>query len=190
MEKNEEMNVKPPGWKVSLSIAVAVGWLIFVIIWLAFFAGNETYSFNGYQNFAVILISILFAFIILGGSWASWGVKHIPKEGREMMKKSGFKSRIVTSIIIPLALMIFWIIWFFFYAVGFNLYQNLAIFIVSLLAIGGILGGIWAPWGMKHGDDWKFKKHTAAYYHHKKPSEEEVIDVEKKVDDEIDKKEE
>jgi len=68
-----------------------------------------------------------------------------------MMKTVGFTSRIVVSIAVPLALMIFWIVWFFFYAEGFNFYQNLAIFIVSVLVIGGILGGMWAPWGMKHG---------------------------------------
>ena len=142
---------KPPGWKVSLSIGVGVGWLIFLLIWLAFFAGD----YPGYQNLAIVLVSILLAFLILGGSWASWGIKHIPKEGKEMMKTSGFTSRVVVSIIVPLALMIFWIIWFFFYAEGFNIYQNIAIFIVSILAIGGLLGGIWAPWGMKHEKDFE-----------------------------------
>lgn len=142
---------KPPGWKVSLSIGVGVGWLIFVLIWLAFFAGEYT----GYHNFAIILISILLAFIILGGSWASWGLKQIPKEGKKMMKTAGFVSRVVASIIVPFALMIFWIVWFFFYAEDFNIYQNIAIFIVSILAIGGILGGMWAPWGMKHEKDFE-----------------------------------
>ena len=69
------------------------------------------------------------------------------------MKTAGFASRIAVSIIVPFALLIFWIIWFFFYAEGFNICQNIAIFIVSILAIGGILGGIWAPWGMKHEKD-------------------------------------
>ena len=136
----------PKGWRVSLSIGMGVGWLIFFLIWLAFFAGD----YNGYQNFAIILISILVVFLVLGGSWASWGMKHMPKEGKKVFKMSGFRSRIVTSISIPFLLMIFWIVWFFFYAQDFNFYQNLAIFIVSLLAIGGILGGIWPPWGMKH----------------------------------------
>jgi magnesium-transporting ATPase (P-type) len=152
----DEYKPHPPGWKVSLSIATGVGWLIFIIVWLAFFAGNETYDFSGYQNFAVILISILVVFMILGGSWASWGIKQIPKEGKEMMKTAGFASRIVVSIIVPLALMIFWIIWFFFFAEDFNIYQNIAIFLVSILAVGGALGAIWAPWGMKHGK--KFEK--------------------------------
>ena len=149
--KNKNMH-KPPGWRVSLSIGMGIGWLIFLIIWLAFFAGD----YSAYQNIAIVLISILVVFLILGGSWASWGLKFIPKEGKEMMKAAGFTSRVVVSIIVPLALMIFWIIWFFFFAENFNVYQNIAIFLVSLLAVGGLMGGIWASWGMKHGK--KFEK--------------------------------
>lgn len=144
--KNENFP-QPPGWRVSLSIGIGIGWLIFVIVWLAFFAGDYTV----YQNIAIILISILVVFLVLGGSWASWGLKMIPKERKEMMKMAGFTSRITVSIVVPFALLIFWIFWFFFLAEDFNVYQNIAIFIVSLLAVGGILGGTWASWGMKHG---------------------------------------
>ena len=149
----EEDFKKPPGWKVSLSIVMGVGWLIFVIVWLAFYAGGYT----GYQNFAIMLISILVVFIVLGSSWASWGIKQIPTEGKEMMKTAGFTSRVVVSIVLPLAMMIFWIIWFFFYADSLdNIYQNIAVLLVSLLVVGGVLGAIWAAWGMKHGK--KFEK--------------------------------
>jgi len=148
MEKIDEIS-KPSGWRVSLSIVIGVGWLIFLIIWLAFYAGD----YNIYKNIAIVLISILVLIIILGGSWAAWGLKQIPKEGKEMMRKTGFKSRVIISIVIPLALMIFLIIWFYFYAENFNIYQNFAIFLVSILAVGGIMGAMWAPWGMKHGKD-------------------------------------
>ena len=142
---------QPPGWTVTLSIGIGVGWLIFLLIWLAFYAGDYT----AYQNIAIILASILLVFLVLGGSWASWGLKHIPKEGKKMMKTSGFTGRVSISIVLPLAMFIFWIIWFFFFAEGFNIYQNIAVLIVSVLALGGILGGIWAPWGMKHEKDFK-----------------------------------
>jgi len=150
-----EGKLQPPGWKVSLSIIMGIGWIVFVIIWLAFFAGNETYKFSGYENFAVILISILVVIMVLGGSWASWGINQIPKEGKEIMKTAGFSSRVGVSIIIPLALMIFLIIWFFFYANDFDIYQNIAIFIVSILVMIGIMAAIWAPSGMKHEKDFK-----------------------------------
>jgi peptidoglycan/LPS O-acetylase OafA/YrhL len=150
MEKIDEIS-KPSGWRVSLSIVMGVGWLIFLIIWLAFYAGN----YNVYRNIAIILISILVLIIILGGSWAAWGLKQIPKEGKEMMRKTGFRSRVIISIVIPLALMIFLIIWFYYYADNFNIYQNFAVFLVSILAVGGIMGAMWAPWGMKHGKEFE-----------------------------------
>jgi uncharacterized protein YacL len=150
MDKLDDIS-HPSGWRVSLSIAIGVGWLIFVIIWLAFYAGN--YSFN--KNIAIVLISILVLIIVLGGPWALWGLKHIPKEGKEMMRKTGFKSRVITSIIIPLGLIIFLIIWFYFYADAYNIYQNIAIFLVSILAVGGLMGAMWAPWGMKHGKNFE-----------------------------------
>ena len=145
--KDEDFS-KPSGWRVSLSIGMGVGWLIFLIIWLAFFAGD----YSVYKNIAIVLISILIVFMILGGSWAAWGIKFIPKEGKKMAKEQGFTARVVVSVIIPFALMIFLIAWFFFFAEDYNIYQNIAIFLVSLLAVGGILGGMWASWGMKHGD--------------------------------------
>ncbi len=148
--KNEKFP-KPSGWRVSLSIGMGIGWLIFVIVWLAFYASDYTL----YKNIAIIMISILVVFLVLGGSWAAWGLKFMPKEGKEMMKTTGFTSRVVVSIIIPFALIIFWIYWFYFPAVDFDGYQNLAIFLVSLLAVGGILGGIWAPWGMKHSKEFE-----------------------------------
>jgi magnesium-transporting ATPase (P-type) len=147
----EDKSIKPPAWRVTLSIAMGIGWFIFIIIWLAFFA--EPYS--GYQNFATILV----LFLVLGVSWGSWGIKQIPTEEKKVFKVKGFKSRISVSIIVPILLMLFWIIWFFFYAGDFNIYQNIAIFLVSLLALGGILGGAWASWAMKHEKEFeKFDK--------------------------------
>ncbi|MGF3554279.1 MAG: hypothetical protein ACQXXF_03245 [Thermoplasmatota archaeon] len=148
MEKLNDIP-KPSGWRVSLSIIISVGWLIFLIIWLAFYAGD--YSFN--KNISIILISILVLIVILGGSWAAWGLKQIPQEGKEMMRKTGFRSRVIASIVIPFLLMIFLITWFYFYADNFNIYQNFAVFLVSILVVGGLLGAMWAPWGMKHGKE-------------------------------------
>ena len=69
----EEM-IKTSGmrWRVSLSIIMGVGWLAFLILWLAFYASD----FNIYQNIAVVLASILIIGGILGAAWASWGMKY------------------------------------------------------------------------------------------------------------------
>lgn len=59
------------GWRVSLSIIVGIGWLVFLIIWLFFYAGD----FNPYQNIAVFVASILVMAAIMGASWAPWGIR-------------------------------------------------------------------------------------------------------------------
>ena len=70
---------------------------------------------------------------------------------KDMMKTKGFGWRVSLSIIVGIGWLIFLILWLFFCAYGFNLYQNIAIFIVSILVVGGTLGASWAPWGMKYG---------------------------------------
>jgi hypothetical protein len=56
------------------------------------------------------------------------------------MKTAGFNSRVIASIIVPFALFLFRIYWFYFPAENFYLYQNIVIFLVYNLAGGGILG--------------------------------------------------
>jgi len=65
---------KTPGfaWRVSLSVVVSMGWLVFLIIWLFFYADRYTL----YQNIAVFLVSILVLGAILGTPWAHWGIKY------------------------------------------------------------------------------------------------------------------
>ena len=69
----EEM-IKTPEmrWRVALSIIMGVGWLAFLILWLAFYASD----FNIYQNIAIVLVSILIMGGVLGAAWASWGMKY------------------------------------------------------------------------------------------------------------------
>jgi magnesium-transporting ATPase (P-type) len=150
MNKNENYS-QPPGWRVALSIGIGVGWLVFVIIWLAFYAHEHVL----YKNIAIILISILIVFIILGIPWAIWGLKNISKEGKRMIKTTGFNSRIIVSIIVPFVLFLFWIYWFYFPAENFDPYQNIAIFLVSILIVGGILGVLWSSWGMKYKNNFE-----------------------------------
>ena len=61
----------------------------------------------------------------------------------EMMKTKGAGIRIAISIISVVGWLIFLISWLFFYAGGYDIYQNIAIFIVSLLILGGINGVTW-----------------------------------------------
>ena len=139
------------GWKPSISIIGGVGWLIFVIIWFAFYATDYPWE----QNLAILLLSILIVFLLIGGIWAIWSLRMIPKEGWEMFKISGFRWRILTSIALPFVAMIFLIIWFWSYAEPYSVWQNIAVLLVILLLVGGILGALWARWSMVHGHEMK-----------------------------------
>ena len=61
----------------------------------------------------------------------------------EMIKTKGVGKRIAISIISCVAWLIFLIVWLFFYASNYDVYQNIAIFIVSILILAGINGVTW-----------------------------------------------
>jgi hypothetical protein len=91
---------------------------------------------------------------------------------KEMIKTKGFGWRISLTIIVGVGWLIFLILWLFFYAADFNIYQNIAIFIVSILILGGIIGASWAPWGMRYGH--KFDKHTTMEKEKHKEAKKEI----------------
>jgi hypothetical protein len=73
MEEDDEV-LKTPGfaWRVSLSIIVGVGWLVFLILWVTFYAA----AFTLIENIVIVLVSLLIVGAILGASWAPWGIKY------------------------------------------------------------------------------------------------------------------
>jgi MFS family permease len=147
-EKGEEiMETKGMGWRVSLSILVGVGWLVFILLWF-FFYGDV---YNWEKNVAIFLLSLLAICGVLGIPWAIWGMRQQTEEEKEMWKTKGFKSRVIVSGIAVFAAFIFLIYWFWYLAEPYTVYQNIVIFVIPFLIIGGILGAMWAPWGMKHG---------------------------------------
>jgi hypothetical protein len=80
MEDDEEV-LETPGfaWRVSLSIIVGVGWLVFLILWVTFYAA----TFTLIENVVIVLVSMLIVGAILGASWASWGIKYGRKCGKQ-----------------------------------------------------------------------------------------------------------
>jgi len=136
---------KPPGGaaKVAVSIVVGVGWLIFLILFVAFYAEG----FSIYENLAIILASILVTGAIRGPMWAYWGIK----TGRARKKPPGLAPRVAVSTVVGCGWLIFFILFLVFYAEDFSIYRNLAIILVSLLVVGAIEGAMWAPWAMKTG---------------------------------------
>jgi hypothetical protein len=68
----------------------------------------------------------------------------------------GFASKVSLSIITFFALIVFLVVWLFFYADAFTIYQNLAVVLAAILTFIGIMGASWAHWGIKYGR--KFEK--------------------------------
>ncbi|MFO8133608.1 MAG: hypothetical protein R6U10_06750 [Thermoplasmatota archaeon] len=135
------------GWRVSLSILGGMGWLAFLLLWLFFYASG----FSGYQNVAVVMLSLLVVAGLLGVPWAIWGWRHRSPGEANMVKAKGFRWRVVFSAVSVPAVMLLLIGWLYVYAGGYSIYQNIAVFIIALLIMGGLQGAVWAPWGMRHG---------------------------------------
>jgi amino acid transporter len=55
----------------------------------------------------------------------------------------------VVFIVVGVAWLVFLVIFFAFYADRFSVYQNLAIFIASVLVVGAIMIPMWMYWGIK-----------------------------------------
>jgi len=63
----------------------------------------------------------------------------------------GFAWRVSLSIIALFALIAFIVIWLFFYADAFTLYQNVAVTIAAFLVFLAAMGAAWVHWGIKYG---------------------------------------
>jgi hypothetical protein len=147
---------RPPGGaaKAAVSIVVGVGWLIFLILFLVFYAEG----FSIYENFAIILASILVTGAIRGPAWAYWGIKI----GRTWEKPPGLASRVAVSTVVGCGLPIFLILFLVFYTEGFSVYENLAIVLTSILVVCVILCPMWVYWWFKTSPAWKRKMRNAS----------------------------
>ena len=120
------------GSRVKGSIAGFIIWLLFIIVWLWFFAGNPLYALSGNQNVAVLLLSFVVFALVMFGVWLPWARRR--GEGPENWWSIGLAFLWVLSLAF----------WFWFFADQFNEYQNFAVFLVSLLIVAAVSGG--AQW--------------------------------------------
>jgi VIT1/CCC1 family predicted Fe2+/Mn2+ transporter len=61
----------------------------------------------------------------------------------------GMGGRVAATILTFFGSIIGIILWLFYYAGNFNVYQNIAIVVVILLSFMAVMGATWASWGMK-----------------------------------------
>jgi hypothetical protein len=72
----------------------------------------------------------------------------------DQTRSDGMAWRVGVSIVTFFGALIAVILWLFFYAGGYNAYQNIAVIIVIILAFVAVMGATWASWGMKQGARW------------------------------------
>ena len=112
------------------SLAGFVLWLVFIVIWMWFFADNPFLALTDNQNLGVVLFSFAAFAAIVVGMWLPWARRR--GEGPESW----------WSIGLAFAWVIFLGIWFWFFADLVNdPYKNFAVFLVSLLIIAAASGG-------------------------------------------------
>lgn len=67
-------------------------------------------------------------------------------------KPEGMGWSVVLSIATFFASIAAIIVWLFFYAENFNVYQNIVIVVVIILGFVALMGATWAAWGMKQAE--------------------------------------
>jgi hypothetical protein len=89
------------------------------------------------------------------GRCSAWGCEKLNEfdENLEVTfdprKTKGFGWRVSTSIITAVGWLSFVILWLFFYADKYSIYQNIGAIIVSLIVFIGINGAVWGTWAMR-----------------------------------------
>ncbi len=125
--------------RVGLSILIVFGWLAFLILWLFFYADK----YGVFQNIAILLVSIIVGIGMLAALWVSWGLRFAGQFKHREWKMEKPTLEAAVSMVAGVGWLIFLIIWLYFYASNYNGYQNLAIFIVSILVWGAISSIAW-----------------------------------------------
>jgi hypothetical protein len=126
-------------WRVILTIVAVFGWMIFIVLWLFFIT-----DLGAAQNLAIFLISVLILVALLALTWATWGLNYpsmyVPQQGYGPLPTPRWK--IVVRGVGGIAFVTFLVIWLFFYADKYSLYQNLGAILAAALIAGGVTWAI------------------------------------------------
>lgn len=124
---------KDVGWRSAATTLSGVLWLSFIIIWLFFYAGD----YSVWENLGIVLLSLVVLVAANAVFWVSFGLR-MAKGNVDMPRW-----RIFATIVLVAGAIAFTIVWLIVYADGYNVYQNLAVLLVSLLLSGGLCSAIW-----------------------------------------------
>jgi len=120
----EEIGGRPSG-----GIVVGVLWLLFIDYWMWFQADAYVWE----HNLAILILATMVVFLVEIGIFSSY--------------RSGHRGE-VAGVALAFVWMLSLFVWFWFYAEPFNVYQNLAVVLITLfilVAIGMALGRRYWP---------------------------------------------
>ena len=132
-------------WRTGVTVAVALGWLVWVLLWWAFWSGDYTVA----QRFSVILVSIIALGAVTGVLWIPFNMRHGSEEDREQWSVPGFRWRVVGSMVVFLGLagVLAWLLWEPWK--DFTFCQSIVVIIVAVIVMAVILAPMWTKWGMR-----------------------------------------
>ncbi len=58
-------------WRVSATILLITAWLVFILLYAAFWSG----PFSLFQNIVIFFASLIVLFGCIAAAWASWGMR-------------------------------------------------------------------------------------------------------------------
>jgi hypothetical protein len=136
---------RPEGviWRTVFTVAAGLGWLIWLLLWWAFWAGDYTVA----QRFAVAIMSLMMIGGVAGAIWIPFSMRH--GDDRDDWKREGFVGRVMASMAVFVGLSIFVVYMLFFPWKDFNWCQSIVIIIVVLLAGAIMMTPMWMRWGRR-----------------------------------------
>jgi hypothetical protein len=135
-------------WRSRATGIVGIGWVAFLITWLFLFASE----FDIYQNIVIVVLSLIVGIAIVCTIWMS-AMKGMGSFKDEFSGVKGLGWRMLFSMIVMAASLVFFLVWFYFFAADFSGYQNLGIFIVQILVTFGILAVTWSTLEIEGGTE-------------------------------------
>ncbi|NWF95770.1 MAG: hypothetical protein HXY34_06475 [Candidatus Thorarchaeota archaeon] len=125
-------------WRISVSILFGTGWLAFIVLWPAFYAGSYTL----YQNVALLIVATVTALLANMLAWGSTA-------SRDMQ---GGVRQVGATAVVFIGWCLFIAYWLWFEPVDLIWERDVAVGIMSMIAGVLVLAAIWLPYGRRHGE--------------------------------------